>query len=1204
VVIVRTKTSLGACTVVNVYNDCKHDRTLEEIERFLAANISKLRPEERDHMIWLGDFNRHHPLWDEERNNHLFTTTALSSSQKILTLLADYGMTQALPKDIPTLQSSSTGNWTRPDNVFCTEHMLDPLTLCNTDPENRGPNTDHLPVLTKLDMSLVAAPTLPTQNYREVDWKEFNTRLKTELDRMGPPGILATKDAFQKAAKDLEDALKRTVADQVPKTRPHPHSKRWWTKDLTNLRNELKTLSKASHSFRALPDHPSHRLRKEKVTSYDKAIKKTKKEHWVNWLEEATSSDLWIANKYVSNPSSDGGKTRIPTLKTKDNEGNATLAASNEDKSKVFASALFPPPPTQSAVPPGFNYPEPTATWTAITDEQLQKAVAKLSPYKAPGPDGVANAVFQRCPRLRPYLLNLFNVVFTHRTYYDPWRESVTVILRKPGCPDYSVPKAYRPIALLHTTAKLLSELVTDRASFILESNNLLPPTHFSGRPGRSTEDSLLLLETTVKHTWRQCKVASILFLDIEGAFPNAVTDQLLHNMKKRRLPPEIVSFTRRMLEDRKTKLRFDDFESDWLPIENGIGQGDPLSMLLYVIYNSDLVDIAKKEKGELALAFVDDMALVVIGKTFKNNHSQLKDMMERQGGGYEWSKDQNSRFETNKFALMDFSLNRSKNRPDMVLRRVTIKSTGTHKFLSLMLDNELRWKAQETYATAKGANYTLLLQRLSSTTWGVPAKLVRQLYQSVAVPKITYAAAVWLQPSYSHASDRRLQGSKGTARKIELAQRAATLAITGAMRTTPTDSLDIHANLMPAHILFQQILFRSALHLSGLLSTHPLAPHVNKIEKKDVKRHRSALHKLIHTLGISPKLNETVLTCAVKPNTSPPFNTFISDNKKESLKDFAQLRDRTMVFTDGSCTDGLIGASAVLYVDYNHVATLRHHLGSAEHHTVFEAEAVGLILAAHLLSTKNEATFPASILADNQAVIRSGENLTAKSGHHLLLRFRNSIRRLQDKKDLDKKDVTVRWIAGHKDVEGNEVADREAKLAAKGALYSSPKKKLPMSLRKPLPRSISALKQAHNARLKKLWKEEWTRSPRFPHMSSIDPSLPSKAFMKLIGNLQKRQAGLYTQLRTGHVPLNKHLHRFKRSDSPNCLQCGDTTPETVHHLLFTCPRYDRERFILERDVGRKAYHVAHLLSNAKAKVHLLRYVNETRRLAPTFSEV
>jgi len=189
-------------------------------------------------------------------------------------------------------------------------------------------------------------------------------------------------------------------------------------------------------------------------------------------------------------------------------------------------------------------------------------------------------------------------------------------------------------------------------------------------------------------------------------------------------------------------------------------------------------------------------------------------------------------------------------------------------------------------------------------------------------------------------------------------------------------------------------------------------------------------------------------------------------------------------------------------------------------------------------------------------------------------------------------------------EVEGNEVADREAKLVAKGEAYSSPAKRLPILLRKPLPRSIPALKQAHNARLKKLWKEEWSKSPRFPHTSSIDPSLPSKSFMKLVGGLHKRQAGLYTQLRTGHAPLNNHLFRFKRSDTPNCLQCGNSTPETVHHLLFACPRYACERFILERDVGRKVYHVAYLLSNAAAKKHFLKFINETKRLKQTFGEV
>lgn len=185
--------------------------------------------------------------------------------------------------------------------------------------------------------------------------------------------------------------------------------------------------------FRAIPDHPSHRLRKEKVAEYNKAIKTTKKDHWVNWLEEAMGNDLWIANKYIANLTGDGGKTRIPTLVTKDDEGNTTTAASNEGKSEIFAKTLFPPPPPRSAVPPDFIYPEPAAPWTDVTEEQLCKSIAKLSPYKAPGPDSMANIVFQCCPILQPYLLFLFNTALSHRTYHDPWRESITVILHKPG---------------------------------------------------------------------------------------------------------------------------------------------------------------------------------------------------------------------------------------------------------------------------------------------------------------------------------------------------------------------------------------------------------------------------------------------------------------------------------------------------------------------------------------------------------------------------------------------------------------------------------------------------------------------------------------------------------------------------------------------------------------------------------------------------
>ncbi|KIO10454.1 hypothetical protein M404DRAFT_129260, partial [Pisolithus tinctorius Marx 270] len=72
-----------------------------------------------------------------------------------------------------------------------------------------------------------------------------------------------------------------------------------------------------------------------------------------------------------------------------------------------------------------------------------------------------------------------------------------------------------------------------------------------------------------------------------------------------------------RLLTNRRTKIRFDDYESEWFDMENSIGQGDPLSMILYIIYSLDLVEMAK-DKNELTLAFIDDTALIAIGKMFK----------------------------------------------------------------------------------------------------------------------------------------------------------------------------------------------------------------------------------------------------------------------------------------------------------------------------------------------------------------------------------------------------------------------------------------------------------------------------------------------------------------------------------------------------------------------------------------------------------
>ena len=86
-------------------------------------------------------------------------------------------------------------------------------------------------------------------------------------------------------------------------------------------------------------------------------------------------------------------------------------------------------------------------------------------------------------------------------------------------------------------------------------------------------------------------------------------------------------------------------------------------------------------------------------------------------------------------------------------------------------------------------------------------------------------------------------------------------------------------------------------------------------------------------------------------------------------------------------------------------------------------------------------------------------------------------------------------------------------------------------------------------------------------------------------------------QMRSGHIALNKHLHRIGRSDTPSCLQCNSGTQETVHHMLYECMRYNRERHVLRNKLGRDALSTPYLLANKDGMQETLKFVEATGRL-------
>lgn len=149
------------------------------------------------------------------------------------------------------------------------------------------------------------------------------------------------------------------------------------------------------------------------------------------------------------------------------------------------------------------------------------------APNKAPGGDGITNGVLhQTLDVLLPGLHKLFNA-YLLQSYCPTHFKEITVVLRKQGKDDYTPPKANRPIALFNTLGKILESIISSQLTCLVDNRHLLPSR---SRKLASTEHAMYFLLQRIHQAWSEGKVASLLLLDVSGAYNNV---RLLHNLRK-----------------------------------------------------------------------------------------------------------------------------------------------------------------------------------------------------------------------------------------------------------------------------------------------------------------------------------------------------------------------------------------------------------------------------------------------------------------------------------------------------------------------------------------------------------------------------------------------------------------------------------------------------------------------------------------------
>jgi hypothetical protein len=121
-----------------------------------------------------------------------------------------------LPLGIPTHVHNVSKKWLRLDQVFISEEHMDAIISCKALSHTPGINTDHLPILTTLDLDLARALSNPLKNFRNVDWEEFDKALSKKLNELSPPSRIHTPGELEATCSKLMEAIQDTINNKVP----------------------------------------------------------------------------------------------------------------------------------------------------------------------------------------------------------------------------------------------------------------------------------------------------------------------------------------------------------------------------------------------------------------------------------------------------------------------------------------------------------------------------------------------------------------------------------------------------------------------------------------------------------------------------------------------------------------------------------------------------------------------------------------------------------------------------------------------------------------------------------------------------------------------------------------------------------------------------------------------------------------------------
>jgi len=767
-----------------------------------------------------------------------------------------------------------------------------------------------------------------------------------------------------------------------------------------------------------------------------------------------------------------------------------------------------------------------------ITKDIVRETFQSFQNDKAGGIDKLKPIMLKNLPDKALSLISrMYRLCLANSYTPECWRKMKATFIPKPAKSTYNMANCFRPIILSSYLLKCLEKIIKNnwKETFLKE-----PFTNQHGfTEGRSCDTALSTMVDKIEQGInKKGNICIAVFLDIEGAFDNVQFHSINRELHNRNANTQTIRWYNFLLHNRKIILNLKGEEKIIKPTQ-GVPQGDPLSDCIWnIIYQPIIDDIGSDEILPNALA--DDITLLQTGSDGEKIIENLQNAINKI---VQWGEIKKLRFNPNKTSVMVFS-----HKPGFQMKELLLLPNlyiGNHKLpfvteakcLGITLDSSLNWNKHLDNKILDCKRYLMSIRNLVKTNWGLTPERNWWIWESVVRPKLSYGINAWVNAL----------SNKRNVYSLEKLQKLA-LSITGfAMKCTSNKGLEAIFCTEPLHIFLEGIALKTRIctksevvfNWSGNSDYHYRRSTNESTKKK----------KLGHLKVLDDKIKNIFGNCFVSDRTRKKTNKNKHKFKINLKGKTTYVKDAINIYTDGSKNTKGTGTGMVVYDNHVIIHSESYNLNTDA--IVYQAELFGIFCANNWVQKHHDVQRKYAIFVDNISALKV---LKSSYSHSRTVHaVWESYEYIQDL------NIIYYWVKGHNNVDGNEEADKLAKLGASNDSSDLVKIDVPLT-KSAINNSITIYKEGK-------WQQEWNKCMTNMRCKTfLNRVCINKCFRKKL----LKQSNLYikkvVQWGTGANYLRDNLYRMNLSPTMLCRFCSDSN-ETSEHLLLHCIRTEFCRF-------------------------------------------